>query len=85
MKKLKKVTSGKSGKKVHRRKWSEEEVQNIRDGVKQFGVGKWREILDHYQFDCRTTVNIKASFYLDVFVSPCLQDKWRTMKRQEAA
>ena len=52
-------------KRQKRHKFSQEEEEWIRDGVRRFGVGKWRLILDSYNFRGRTIVNLK--------------DKWRNL------
>jgi hypothetical protein len=48
-----------------RRRWTESEESLLIDGVKRFGRGKWKKILEHYNFNNRTEVNLK--------------DKWRNM------
>ena len=45
--------------------WSEEEIDFLQQGVEKFGIGNWSEILKHYDFDGRTSVNLK--------------DKWRNI------
>lgn len=49
------------------RKWSSAEEEKLRQGVKQFGSGSWKDILLHNPdvFIGRTTVDLK--------------DKWRNM------
>ena len=49
--------------------FTEEEVNNLKEGVKQFGVGQWSVILKHYEFNNRTSVDLK--------------DKWRNILRKE--
>lgn len=51
------------------RLFNDEEVNNLREGVKQYGVGKWSLILKHYKFNDRTSVDLK--------------DKWRNMMIKE--
>ncbi|XP_070539737.1 telomeric repeat-binding factor 2-like isoform X3 [Ptychodera flava] len=51
----------------HRRPWSQEEIYNLKQGVKRHGTGNWRTILNTYEFNNRTNVNLK--------------DKWRVMER----
>ncbi|KAM4723012.1 telomeric repeat-binding factor 2 [Rhinophrynus dorsalis] len=50
-----------------RQKWTQEESEWIRRGVKKFGEGNWKLILYNYPFYNRTSVMIK--------------DRWRTMKK----
>ncbi|KAK2854236.1 hypothetical protein Q5P01_006897 [Channa striata] len=55
---------------AHRkRKWTYDETQMLKDGVKKFGEGNWSKIRDYYKFTDRTNVNLK--------------DRWRTMKNQK--
>ena len=49
------------------RVWSYEETEELLKGVKKYGVGQWRQILEHFHFGPhRTTTN--------------LQDKWRNIQ-----
>ncbi|XP_066440182.1 telomeric repeat-binding factor 2 isoform X4 [Eleutherodactylus coqui] len=50
-----------------RKKWTEEETEWIKLGVKKYGEGKWTRILKSYAFKERTAIMIK--------------DRWRTMKK----
>ena len=54
-----------------RRPFTQEEVDWLREGVSRFGVGRWRSILDSYNFKGRTTVNLK--------------DKWRNLVKAGVA
>ncbi len=48
-----------------RRRWTESEQAMLKEGVRLFGRGKWKLILQHYNFNNRTEVNLK--------------DKWRNL------
>ena len=49
------------------KEWSTTETENLLKGVKQFGVGKWAQILNRYEFAShRTTTSLK--------------DKWRNLQ-----
>eukprot|EP00112_Aurelia_sp_Birch-Aquarium-sp1_P000771 Seg1075.6 transcript_id=Seg1075.6/GoldUCD/mRNA.D3Y31 product="Telomeric repeat-binding factor 2" protein_id=Seg1075.6/GoldUCD/D3Y31 len=48
-----------------RRKFTKDEEEYMRQGVRRFGVGHWKDILARYPFQNRTSVNLK--------------DKWRNM------
>ncbi|XP_048372229.1 telomeric repeat-binding factor 2 [Sphaerodactylus townsendi] len=50
-----------------KQKWTEEETEWIRAGVKKYGEGNWKAISQAYNFKKRTPVMIK--------------DRWRTMKK----
>ncbi|KFQ02266.1 Telomeric repeat-binding factor 2, partial [Haliaeetus albicilla] len=49
------------------RKWTVQESEWIKEGVKKFGEGRWKAICQKYPFQNRTPVMIK--------------DRWRTMKK----
>ncbi|KAK9953444.1 hypothetical protein ABG768_017436 [Culter alburnus] len=49
-----------------RRKWTVEEDRKLKAGVRKHGEGNWRMILNDYEFNNRTGVNLK--------------DRWRTLK-----
>ncbi|NXS13622.1 TERF2 factor, partial [Neodrepanis coruscans] len=48
-------------------KWTIEESEWIKEGVKKYGEGRWKSICQKYPFQNRTSVMIK--------------DRWRTMKK----
>uniref|UniRef100_A0A8C7EB61 Telomeric repeat-binding factor n=1 Tax=Nothoprocta perdicaria TaxID=30464 RepID=A0A8C7EB61_NOTPE len=48
-------------------KWTIQESEWIKEGVKKFGEGRWKSICQKYPFQNRTAVMIK--------------DRWRTMKK----
>ncbi|XP_074957190.1 telomeric repeat-binding factor 2 isoform X1 [Phalacrocorax aristotelis] len=50
-----------------KQKWTIQESEWIKDGVKKFGEGRWKAICQKYPFQNRTAVMIK--------------DRWRTMKK----
>ncbi|KFP39706.1 Telomeric repeat-binding factor 2, partial [Chlamydotis macqueenii] len=50
------------------RKWTIQESEWIKEGVKKYGEGRWKAICQKYPFQNRTAVMIK--------------DRWRTMKKQ---
>uniref|UniRef100_A0A671NF90 Telomeric repeat-binding factor n=2 Tax=Sinocyclocheilus anshuiensis TaxID=1608454 RepID=A0A671NF90_9TELE len=52
-----------------RRKWTAEEDRKLKAGVRKYGEGKWRMILNDFEFDNRTGVNLK--------------DRWRILKKME--
>jgi hypothetical protein len=56
-----------------RMRWTEEEEQNLNDGVRRHGVGAWAVILDSFHFNARTPSDLK--------------DKWRNLVKasQKAA
>lgn len=45
-----------------RRKFTKEEENWLRKGVKKYGAGKWKVILESYPFHNRTSVNLKDKF-----------------------
>ncbi|XP_050167454.1 telomeric repeat-binding factor 2 isoform X3 [Myiozetetes cayanensis] len=51
-----------------KQKWTIQESEWIKQGVKKFGEGRWKAICQTYPFQNRTAVMIK--------------DRWRTMKKQ---
>ncbi|XP_051661571.1 telomeric repeat-binding factor 2 isoform X2 [Manacus candei] len=51
-----------------KQKWTIQESEWIKQGVKKFGEGRWKAICQKYPFQNRTAVMIK--------------DRWRTMKKQ---
>ncbi|XP_010223006.1 PREDICTED: telomeric repeat-binding factor 2 [Tinamus guttatus] len=50
-----------------KQKWTVQESEWIKEGVKKFGEGRWKSICQKYPFQNRTSVMIK--------------DRWRTMKK----
>ncbi|XP_065518064.1 telomeric repeat-binding factor 2 isoform X2 [Lathamus discolor] len=50
-----------------KQKWTVEESEWIKEGVRKFGEGRWKAICQKYPFQNRTAVMIK--------------DRWRTMKK----
>ncbi|GAB0195363.1 telomeric repeat-binding factor 2 [Grus japonensis] len=50
-----------------KQKWTIQESEWIKEGVKKFGEGRWKAICQKYPFENRTAVMIK--------------DRWRTMKK----
>ncbi|XP_064016256.1 telomeric repeat-binding factor 2 isoform X2 [Pogoniulus pusillus] len=50
-----------------KQRWTVQESQWIKEGVKKFGEGRWKAICQKYPFQNRTAVMIK--------------DRWRTMKK----
>ena len=50
-------------------RWTDEEVEFLKEGVERFGVGNWKEILRTYKFHSRRT-NVD------------LKDKWRNLKKK---
>ncbi|KNC47877.1 uncharacterized protein AMSG_04107 [Thecamonas trahens ATCC 50062] len=51
-----------------RRRWTDDEIKWLIEGVAQFGHGNWAAILAAFPFTGRTNVNLK--------------DKWRTLEKQ---
>ncbi|XP_067290728.1 telomeric repeat-binding factor 1 [Pseudorasbora parva] len=49
-----------------RKKWTVEEDRKLKAGVRKHGEGNWRRILNDFEFNNRTGVNLK--------------DRWRTLK-----
>ncbi len=57
-----------SGRKRSRVFWTKQEEENLIEGIKQFGVGRWSEILNRYEFNpCRDAI--------------ALRDKWRNLTK----
>ncbi|EKE37329.1 hypothetical protein ENUP19_0089G0017 [Entamoeba nuttalli] len=52
--------------KKKKRRFTEEETQNLIEGVQQFGIGHWKLILNNFKFDDRSCVDLK--------------DKWRNLE-----
>ncbi len=61
------------GKKSRRtpRRWTEQEVENLKKGHARFGHGSWAKIRANYKFNDRTSVDLK--------------DKWRNLQRRLAS
>lgn len=57
------------GKVTYRRKWTEEEKEALKQGVSQFGVGKWAKIKEKYAEILRNRTSVQ------------IKDCWRTMTR----
>ena len=45
-----------------RKKWTNEEVDHLVEGIRLFGVGNWKSILDHFPFEGRTGTNLKDKY-----------------------
>jgi len=45
-----------------RRRWSDEEVEYLVEGIRLFGVGSWKDILNNFPFGDRTYVDLKDKF-----------------------
>ncbi|KAL2256365.1 hypothetical protein VTK26DRAFT_1781 [Humicola hyalothermophila] len=58
-----------------RKRWSDEETNNLLRGVSRYGVGRWTSILEDpdFEFDGRTAGDLK-----DRFRTCCPEDLWRT-------
>ncbi|XP_033102866.1 telomeric repeat-binding factor 2-like [Anneissia japonica] len=52
-----------------RRRWTNAEVEELRSGVRRFGVGEWSKIRDHFHLEHRSAVDIK--------------DKWRNLYKNK--
>ena len=45
-----------------RKRWTDQEVDFLLEGVRLFGVGSWKDILNHFQFGDRSYVDLKDKF-----------------------
>lgn len=45
-----------------RKRWTDQEVEFLVEGVRLFGVGSWKDILNHFPFGDRTYVDLKDKF-----------------------
>lgn len=61
---------------ARKRPFSETEIENLQKGVKRFGFGKWRKILQTYLFDRRTAVNLKDAYRV------IERRRWKETKRK---
>lgn len=61
--------SGQKGRRRVSRKWTQEEVTSLVEGVRLYGAGHWKQIWKSYRFDGRTPVDLK--------------DKWRNILRSQ--
>eukprot|EP01135_Chromosphaera_perkinsii_P012071 Nk52_evm9s2579 gene=Nk52_evmTU9s2579 len=52
----------KKGERQKRRVWTEDEIRNLALGLKDFGVGDWQEIKKTYEFNNRSTVDLKDKY-----------------------
>lgn len=50
-----------------RKMWTEAEENNLRAGVNRYGVGQWAKIADNFEFNERSSIDLK--------------DKWRNMNK----
>lgn len=50
-----------------KRPWTQEEEDNLSEGVRLFGIGNWARILSEFKFEARSNVDLK--------------DKWRNMSK----
>ena len=69
----------KKGKK--KRKWSEEETKDLLQGVARFGIGSWKKILMHkeYNFNSRSAVDLKDKFRI------CCPDDYKKSSSSKSA
>jgi hypothetical protein len=61
------ATASASSSKKPRNKWTKDEEDNLRIGVARYGHGSWAKILESFQFNARSAVDLK--------------DKWRNMNK----
>ncbi|KAH7322834.1 hypothetical protein B0I35DRAFT_426566 [Stachybotrys elegans] len=71
-----------------RRRWSDEETENLIKGVRKHGVGKWRVILNdkEFKFENRTATNLKDRFrtcYPDGFLPHAPAVEYSTSNSEE--
>ncbi|KAI9841857.1 MAG: hypothetical protein M1837_000327 [Sclerophora amabilis] len=47
-----------------RKKWTDQETQDLLQGVRLYGIGNWRKILEHpeYDFNARNSIDLKDRF-----------------------
>ena len=48
--------------KTPRKMWEKWEVENLKKGVSEYGVGNWQKILNNFHFNNRTKANLKDKF-----------------------
>ena len=59
---LPEVRENQRGIRRRNRYWTEEETNNLIEGVRLFGAGSWAEIAQHFAFVDRTTVDLKDKY-----------------------
>jgi Myb-like DNA-binding domain len=66
-----KLAKGRKGK--GKKKWSDQETEHLLQGVARFGIGSWKKILQHpdYDFNVRSAVDLKDRF------RTCCPDEYR--------
>ena len=45
-----------------RKRWTDQEVDFLLEGVRLFGVGNWKDIQNHFQFGDRSYVDLKDKY-----------------------